>query len=254
MHAAYPEKYRRDTLSRALRIYDKMVEDDRIGLRPLYRPKDFERVKRQKEKQKKKTNWSNKGGFVAPIFVPPTPNGELAAQLRTIAEKEAEAGVQFKIVETGGITVKRMLQISNPMGTLGCDEERCLPCRTGQGDGGNCRSCGVNYQLECQLCPPSRKSLYVGETARNLYTRGAEHQDRYAAGDAKSFMLKHQVKEHNSVPGDYIAKVTGSASDCLTRQVREAVLIRRSQVPILNSKTEWHQPALYRIQNEIVRG
>jgi hypothetical protein len=30
MHAGYPEKYRRDTLSRALRIYDKMVEDDRI--------------------------------------------------------------------------------------------------------------------------------------------------------------------------------------------------------------------------------
>ena len=150
--------------------------------------------------------------------------------------------------------MKRMLQKSNPMGTLGCDEERCLPCRTGRGDGGNCRSCGVNYQLECQLCPPNRRSLYVGETARNLYTRGAEHQDRYAAGDAKSFMLKHQVKEHSSVTGDYLAKVTGSASDCLTRQVREAVLIRRSQVPILNSKTEWHQPALYRIQNEIFRG
>ena len=72
-----------------------MVEDDRNGLRPLYRPKDFERVKRRKEKQKKKTSWSNKGGHVAPIFVPPTPNGELAAQLQTIAENEAEAGVQF---------------------------------------------------------------------------------------------------------------------------------------------------------------
>ena len=32
MHAGYHEKYRRDTLSRALRIYDKMVEDDRNGL------------------------------------------------------------------------------------------------------------------------------------------------------------------------------------------------------------------------------
>ena len=56
MHAGYLEKYM------ALRIYDKMVEDDRNGLRPIYRPKDFEKVERQKRKQKKKHNWSNKGG------------------------------------------------------------------------------------------------------------------------------------------------------------------------------------------------
>ena len=164
--------------------------------------------------------------------------------MRAIAENEAEAGVRFRIVETGGIAIKRMLQKSNPMGTVGCDEESCLPCRTGQGDGGNCRSCGINYQVECQLCPPDR----------NLYTRGAEHEDRYVAADAKSFMHKHQVKEHSNVPGNYKAMVTGSANDCLTRQVREAVLIRRCQVPVLNSKTEWHQPGLYRIQNEIFRG
>jgi hypothetical protein len=231
-----------------------MVEDDMNGLRPLYRPKDFERVERQKEKQKKKHNWSNKGGHIAPIFVPPTPNGELAAQLRSIAEREAEAGVQFRIVETGGISVKRMVQKSNPMGTIGCEEENCLPCGTGRGDGGNCRSCGVNYQVECQLCPPGKRGLYIGETARNLFTRGAEHEDRYKANDAKSFMHKHQMKEHDGTPGNYIAKVTGSANDCLTRQVREAVHIRRCQVQVLNSKTEWHQPALFRIQNEILRG
>ena len=44
------------------------------------------------------------------------------------------------------------------------------------------------------------------------------------------------------------------ARDCLTRQVREAVLIRRSQVQVLNSKSEWHQPALFRVQQEIERG
>ena len=162
--------------------------------------------------------------------------------------------MQFRIVETGGIPVKRMVQKSNPMGTIGCTEENCLPCRTGQGDGGNCRSCGVNYQVECQLCPPGQRGLYIGETARNLYTRGAEHEDRCKANDAKSFMYKHQLKEHDSAPANYIAKVTGSARDCMTRQVREAVHIRRCQVQVLNSKTEWHQPALFRIQNEIFRG
>ena len=45
----------------------------------------------------------------------------------------------------------------------------------------------------------------------------------------KSFMLKHQEKEHQGRPGNYKAKVTATAKDCLTRQVREAVHLRRVQ-------------------------
>jgi hypothetical protein len=37
MEAGYPDRYRRDTLERCLRIYDRMVEDDKAGIRPLYR-------------------------------------------------------------------------------------------------------------------------------------------------------------------------------------------------------------------------
>ena len=159
-----------------------------------------------------------------------------------------------RILESGGRSVKMMLQKSNPTATEGCDEDDCLPCRTAKGAGGNCRSCGINYQVECELCPPDRKSLYHGESARNLYTRGKEHQQNYRDRTAKSFMLKHQAKEHQNVAGNYTAKVTGTARDCLTRQVREAVHIRRSEVPTLNSKTEWHQPALFRVQSEIYRG
>ena len=177
---------------------------------------------------KKKSNWATKGGFIAPIFVPPTPNGELAAELKKIAEDEAEAGVLFRIVETGGISVKSAVQRSNPTRHIGCDDMACLPCRTGQGSGGDCRSSGVNYQVECQLCPPDRKSLYHGETARNLFTRGTEHEARYQSKNQKSFMLKHQASEHDNAAGNYIAKVTGTARDCLTRQVREAIHIRRS--------------------------
>ena len=189
-----------------------------------------------------------------PIFVPPTPNGELAQALRDIAEREAEAGVKFRIVESGGTTVKSMTQKSNPTATIGCNDAGCLPCKTGKGDGGNCRRCGINYQVECQLCPADNRSLYHGETARNLFTRGGEHTDRYRNRSDQSFMLKHQRDQHQGLAGDFTAKLTGSARDCLTRQVKEAVLIRRCQVPIMNGKTEWHQPALFRIQSEIERG
>ena len=43
-----------DTLTRDLRIYDKMVNDDRDGTRPLYRPKEWNIVARRKEKERKK--------------------------------------------------------------------------------------------------------------------------------------------------------------------------------------------------------
>ena len=232
MQGAYSEWYRKDTLLRGLRIYDKMVEDDRQGVRPLYRPKDYDIVNRRNQKEKKRNNWSNRGGYIAPIFVPPTPQSELANQLKEIAETEAEGGIRFRIIE----------------------EEDCLPCRGGKGEGGDCRQCGVNYSVECQLCPDGSKSIYHGETARNLYTRWLVHEQNYRLRNAKSFMLKHQEKEHQGRPGRYKAKVTATAKDCLTRQVREAVHLRRSAVPTLNSKTEWHQPALFRIQREIFNG
>ena len=62
------------------------------------------------------------------------------------------------------------------------------------------------------------------------------------------------MKKHRGEEPDYKAKVTANTRDCLTRQIREAVLIRRSQVEVLNSKSEWHQPALYRVQHEVERG
>ena len=150
--------------------------------------------------------------------------------------------------------MRRVLQRSNPLETSGCDSTDCLPCQYGRGEGGSCRGCGVNYELECQLCPVGERSKYVGETSRNLYTRSKEHLARYQAGASTSFMHKHQATAHQGEDEDYRAKVTASTRDCLTRQVKEAVLIRRSKVRILNGKTEWHQPALYRVQNEIERG
>ena len=108
----------------------------------------------------------------------------------------------------------------------------------------------MNYTVECQLCP----AVYIGESSRNIFTRCAEHEARYRNGTATSFILKHQEEDHRGVDPVYKAKVTSITRDCLTRQVREAVLIRRSQVKVLNSKSEWHQPALYRVQHEIERG
>ena len=254
MRSGYPEKYRLDTLNRALRIYDHMVEQDSNGTRPLYRQKDWNRVDKLKKKTRKKHEWSTRGGFIAPIFVAPTLNSELANSLRAIAGSEAEAGVHFRIIETGDISVKSILQRSNPMEIAGCVNDDCLPCKPGRGEGGHCCSYGVNYEMEWQLCPDEQREKYIGETSRNLYSRSTEHLKTYRSGDQSSFILKHQNSKHNGAAPMFKAKVTAQTRDCLSRQVREAVLIRRSQVPVLNGKSEWHQPALFRVQMEMERG
>ena len=92
--------------------------------------------------------------------------------LKEIADREAETGIHIKIVETGGNSVISRFQKSNSTETPGCVDPACLPCKSGRREGGSCRGCGINYQLECQLCPGGQRSLYIGESVHNLYTRG----------------------------------------------------------------------------------
>ena len=46
----------------------------------------------------------------------------------------------------------------------------------------------------------------------------------------------------------------GDSADSYVRQVREAVLIRRCELNVMNVKNEWHQPPLFPIQSDIERG
>ena len=202
--------------------------------------------------------WSEKGGYIAPIFVPATPGGELCKIMREVAENEAVGGLKFKIVEDGGTSVKRKTQRSNPTATAGCSGSDCHACKDGRGKGGNCRRSNVQYEMHCQDCPETNPTVYLGETARNLYTRAGEHMDTYRrrtnGGNKESFVFQHQVERHGGAAPNFISKVTKSFSDCLTRQISEAVYIRRSEIEVLNSKSEWHQPALFKVQHEITRG
>jgi hypothetical protein len=115
--AGYDEKYRKNTLTNALRIYDRMVQEDSQGTIPVNRPKKWQEKERADIMRKKMHNWSTKGGCIAPIFVPSTPNGELAKELKAMADMEAVPGMKFKIIESGGRTLKQEVQRSNPTAT-----------------------------------------------------------------------------------------------------------------------------------------
>ena len=85
--SGYDEDYRLQVIKLGVKGFDKMAEVAQAGGRPVNRPRTWEEDKRQKKKDLKKMNWLKNGGFDVPLFVPHTPRGELAQQMRA---KEAE--------------------------------------------------------------------------------------------------------------------------------------------------------------------
>ena len=129
-----------------------------------------------------------------------------------------------------------------------------MACKGARGEGGQCLRSNVQYQMDCQLCPEGAAN-YIGESNRNLYTRCREHMKKFESKKTKaeSFIDKHQIKEHAGGQPNFKAKVTGVFKDTLSRQVSEGVAIRHGGLSVLNSKSEWHQPPLWRVISEIVQ-
>ena len=167
--------------------------------------------------------------------------------------KDIMNAVRELIVEIGGKTVKRIVQRPNPTATEGCDDQNCIACKDGRGRGGSCRKNNVTYEVECNLCQGDR-SVYIGESARNLYTRGSEHKQKYDSNSEGSFLTKHQQEKHRGMAAEFAAKVTGTYRDCLSRQISEGVFIRRCDAMLMNTKSEWHQPPIWRVQSELLQG
>lgn len=250
--AGYGERYRKDILQQAMAIVDSKKKEERNGIRPVFRPKMWQKEERKKKKREKKHEWATKGGYLAPIFVPSSPGGELAKRMRQVMKDEKKGNINFNIVEMGGRTLKRELQRSNPTATPGCSKQDCLGCRSKRGEGGQCHQNNVNYEITCKLCGEADPTVYIGETSRNMYTRGGEHMRMRK--DEDSFMSRHMREKHEGEEDNFVAKVTHSNKDCLTRQIREGVLIRRSNSKLMNNKAEWFQPPLVHIRSELENG
>ena len=118
-----------------------------------------------------------------------------------------------------------------------------------------CHLGNINYNIQCNICLRNElNTKYFGESARNLYSRAREHEMKRLRRDEGSFMHRHQEEFHKNEAPDWSFKVVKSFKDPLSRQVSEAVLIKNHKGILLNSKSEFHQPPLVRIRQEIIRG
>ena len=158
-----------------------------------------------------------------------------------------ETGFKVKVIEQSGVTLKRMLQRSDPFRKKQCQSIDCLVCRTG--GKGSCRSTGVTYELICENC----RHKYIGEMSRSAYTRGKEHQSALDQREESSVMWRHLCDKHGRDVPEFVINVTGTFhNDAMLRQITEAVMI--SKVPetdLINSKSEFphSKDCCYRIKN-----
>ena len=202
LRSGYPSNFRNQVIHSALAAYCCRIRQDQEGLRPLYRPKEWQRESRDTEKLGKLSNWfKGDNDEQSVIFVTATPSSLLA---NNISKRLKAAKIPVKVAEKSGNKICQLLVKTNPHQVQECVRQDCLVCtsRTGESKGNsNCQKEGVCYSLKCQSCPEG-DATYVGQTSSTAFVRGNEHQREYRLheegkeGGKKSVMGRHVAKEH----------------------------------------------------------
>ena len=132
-NSGYNEKYRREIVDSAMKAFKNMLEDDKSGKKPLYRSRTWNNEDRIIAKEKKKQNWwktNQKTNFKSVLFVPPTPGGVLAKEMRKREDELNRFSTErIKIVEGGGIQGRNILSTKNPFQSEKCSQKWCPLCQ-----------------------------------------------------------------------------------------------------------------------------
>ena len=199
-YSGYNKKLRYEVVDSAVKAYRARQEAELKGERPMHRLKGWKKDEREVEKSGERYDWYKRSGDEAVIFVPATPGSQLQKKYQGEIRNQ---GYKIKVVEKTGTTLKKVRQKSNPFKQQRCGRENCLVCK--QAGRGPCNAHGVTYEIECQEC----ESKYVGETARNAYTRGTEHAGGLENRDEKSALWRHCVEKHGKERQKFKMSVTG---------------------------------------------
>ena len=205
----WQENNRKEILDSGLKAYERMREDDKNNIKPMYRSRDWNSEERQLLKAKKKFNWWNsdksKIQYKSVLFVTPTPGGILAKELR---EREAELNKnsleQIKIEEKGGLKIKDILGSKNPFKKSKCVQKTCPICVSSEfveASEGEikipCNTNNIGYRWICLTCKNKDiLKVYEGETGRSARIRGAEHVKDIEGQRQKSVLFKHKMTDH----------------------------------------------------------
>jgi len=239
--SGYDQNLRYEILKSAYDAYDEIKRRDREEGKPMYREKSYKRNERRKEKIEKSKTWYGKGDYETVMFVPATPSSTLRKEMQTYI---TDTGIKIKVIEKSGIKIVRMLQKNDPFRNRKCEKDDCFVCK-GE-NGGNCRSSGIIYEINCEgECPVE----YYGQTSANGYTRGLKHQEDLIKRRERP-LWKHCVNKHNSAKREFSMKVVATCrNDATKRQIMEAIFIQKTdRENSLNERSEWNNIRIPRIE------
>ena len=260
-NSGYNQKFRMEILDSSLKAFQKMIDDDKNDVKPMYRSREWNAEERNKVKSAKKFNWWNteksKFQYTSVLFVTPTPGGVLAKEIRKREEELNKYNTErIKIEEKGGLKIKDILSSKNPFEKSKCTKKTCPLCTEGefvdiQTDKIKipCNSNNVGYRWRCVTCQERDKTkVYEGETGRSARIRGSEHLKDFEKQRTKSVLFKHKISDHPNEGVKFQMEITKTFKDALTRQANEAVRIfGRIGHEILNSMSEFNHPPLSRV-------
>ena len=263
-NSGYTKKFRVEVLMSAKAAYKKQVENENLGLKPLYRNRSQILIDRAKKKNQKYNWFKGKGhqNFTSVLFVPPTPGSKLA---KMIQEREAELNKnskgRIKVVEQGGQKLKNILSKKNPFPTLDCVRRFCPFCRDTEYSVAaikkpmrkSCSTPNVGYEIVCQNCKENGlNAVYYGESGRPVVNRAKEHLTDLQTNNKASPLVKHKKLKHSG--GQKVTfefQIKKKFFDPLTRQCEEGMRINKAKnIPatiVLNSKSEFNHPPTNRV-------
>ena len=134
-NSGYGTKYRTEILDSALAAYEKILSDDKAGIKPLYRSRDYDKEGRAQRKNSANVNWYKNGSsdieYKSVLFVPVTRGGKLAKELKKREQEiNQNSHERIKIIEGGGIQMKNILVKKNPFPEEKCERKKCILCNT----------------------------------------------------------------------------------------------------------------------------
>jgi hypothetical protein len=250
--SGYNSDYRRGIIESAVKGYEAQVAADLSGEKPLYRPRGWQQESRRRRKRMKRAAWYRPADTV--LFCPATPGSELAHRLRRVAEEEGRRiNLKVRIVEKGGVSLRRQLVNTDLAAGEPCSAPSCMMCLTGGGGGGlRHHRAGALYHGTCKICEQEGLcSEYWGETGDSAYARCLDHKKDIENKDLGNAFAKHLETHHPTEvgkPDKFEFKLENTFQKPAPRQTSEAIKIHNSKADyLLNSKSEWEQPSVERV-------
>ena len=180
--------------------------------------------------------------------------------------------MRTKVIEDGGLSLRRALVKSDPSGLIRCMRSWCKICTIEEISGTrlegikvSCYSNNIAYEFRCMREPcwdgQNSTSIYEGESAKNGAVRFGQHLDLYRrtslSAKANSWMWEHCQAVHNGDRGenwgimDFKPFIHGMYMEVLQRLLEEGVRIKDRVDDInymcLNSKNQYYMPQFTRL-------